>query len=84
MTFSWLSSRSSGAKSATTNLDAQLRELRDRAAMFYRLGFPAAKATTRLSGQVAWEHDGKPRPDGLSDSAIAELVRQTYARKPSR
>ena len=91
MTFPWLvptASRSSAGSAA--RLAAQLRELRDRAALFYRLGYSADVATKRLCALVAWEHDpqsstGGPhrRPTGLSDAAVAEAVRETYARRPS-
>jgi hypothetical protein len=91
VTFPWLvSTPSRSAAGATARLDAQLRELRDRAALFFRLGYPAEVATRRLCALVAWEHDpaskhGGPhrRPAGLSDAAIAEAVRETYARRPS-
>lgn len=91
MTFPWLvptASRSSAG--AAARLASQLRELRDRAALFYRLGYPVETATKRLCALVAWEHEpasnhGGPhrRPAGLSDAAIAEAVRETYARRPS-
>ena len=91
MTFPWLvSTPSRSAAGAAARLDAQLRELRDRAALFYRLGYSVEVATKRLCARVAWEHEpasahggSHKRPSGLSDAAIAEAVRETYARRPS-
>ncbi len=62
-------------------VDAELRELRERAALFYRLGVAVETATARLIARVAWEHD--PRPAALADAAIDAVVRATYARRPS-
>ena len=86
MTFPWLTPtvpRPSGDRC----LEAQKRELRDRAALFFRLGYSEADATARLVAAVAWEHDSTSsahkRPDALSDAAIGELVKETYKRRPS-
>ena len=62
--------------------------VRDRAALFYRLGYSAEVATSRLCARIAWEYDPSSkhahrRPNGLSDAAIAEAVRETYQRRPS-
>ena len=60
----------------------------DRAATMFRLGFSQQQATRRLCARVAWEFDPPSkagvhkRPDGLSDSAIAKIVADTYARRP--
>lgn len=86
MTFPWLvPTASRSAAGAAARLESQLRELRDRAALFYRLGYSAEVATKRLCARVAWEHEpaSHRRPSGLSDAAIAEAVRDTYARRPS-
>lgn len=91
MTFPWLVSRTGGSPDgAARRLATQLRELRDRAALYFRLGYTADATTARLVAGVTWEHDpssraGGPhhRPAGLSDAAIAELVRETFARRPS-
>ena len=84
MSFPWLDPTPPTKRGAAARLDAQLRDLRDRAALYYRLGFTAEAATKRLAAAVAWEHDPSPRrPDGLSDAAIAAVVKETYARKPS-
>lgn len=81
MSFPWLT-RSAPTGGAAPRLAAQLRELRDRASLFYRLGYSADAAAARLTASLAWEHDPR-RPDGLSDADIAKLVHETYARRPS-
>ena len=89
MSFPWLT-RTTPTASADARLAVQLRELRDRAALFFRLGYTADAAAARLSARVAWEHDPESgaggahrRPAGLSDAEIAQVVRETYARRPS-
>ena len=84
MSFPWLDRTSPTKQGAAARLDAQLRDLRDRAALYFRLGFTAEAATRRLVAMVAWEHDPAPRrPDGLSDLAIAAVVKEMYTRRPS-
>jgi hypothetical protein len=88
VTFPWLTPNLTGSPAgAAARLEAQRRELRDRAALYFRLGYPPAAAIARLVAAVAWEHDpaggAHQRPDGLSDASIAELVHATYARRPS-
>lgn len=63
-------------------------ELASRAGLLYRLGFTRDAATTRLTARIAWEFDqpctgAHRRPAALSDAAIAKIVADTYARKPS-
>ena len=89
MSFPWLSPNLAGAQGARRT-DVALAELRARAAVYYRLGFTADAAAARLAAAVAWEFDpssqrGGPhvRPKALGDAAIAQLVRETYARHPA-
>jgi hypothetical protein len=87
VSFPWLDRTPPSTRGAAARLAAQVRELRDRAALYYRLGFTAEAATARLVASVAWEHEpsggAHRRPAGLSDEAIATAVRETYARRPS-
>jgi len=76
---------------ADRRLAEALRELRERAALLARLGYPAAAAVARLQARVVWDFDppakhGGPhvRPTGLSDAAIAQLVTETYQRHAPR
>lgn len=87
MTFPWLDRSAPRPGGPAARLAAQLREVRDRAALYFRLGYTADQATRRIAAAIAWEHEpsGGPhrRPDGLSDARIAEAVRETFARRPS-
>jgi hypothetical protein len=91
MSFPWLVANVSGSSAgAARRHDVMAAELRDRAALLYRLGFSHAAAARRLSDEIAWEFDppaktGGPhrRPAALSDTAIAQLVREVYDRRPS-
>ncbi|MCE9580027.1 MAG: hypothetical protein K8W52_43325 [Deltaproteobacteria bacterium] len=88
MTLPWFAPTLRG-DGAARRTDAALRELRARAATYYRLGYTAERATARLAATVAWEFDPPSktgphlRPAALSDAAIAALVRETYARHPA-
>jgi len=84
VTFPWLTPTASPGRGAA-RLAAQLREVRERAALYFRLGYPADVAIARIRAAVAWEHEPPTpgRPAGLSDAAIAAAVRETYARRPS-
>lgn len=85
MSFPWLTSNRSGSPAgADRRADQALRDLRDRAALFARLGYTAAAATTRLQARVAWDYESTQRPTGLTDSAIAQLVTETYQRHAPR
>jgi len=57
-------------------------ELASRAGTLFRLGFSEAAAIERLTARCKWEYP-EPRPDALSDGAIAKLVADTYARRPA-
>jgi hypothetical protein len=88
VTFPWLDP-TPPAGGAGAHLAAQLREVRERAGLLFRLGYSAEAASRRIAARIAWEYDpasrtgSHRRPEGLSDAAIAEAVRATYARRPS-
>lgn len=62
------------------------RELAERAGLYSRLGYAPSKAISRLQANVKWdfELDTRPRPKGLSDNDIADIVKATYLRRPAR
>ena len=62
------------------------RELSERAGLYSRLGYPPSRAIARLQANVKWdfELDRDPRPKGLSDDDIADIVKSTYLRRPAR
>lgn len=88
-TFPWLDPPRRVRSAAPRRVEVAERELRDRAGVYYRLGFTAAACAERLAASVAWEfdppsrHGGHVRPAALSDEAIAALVKETYARRPA-
>jgi len=90
MSFPWLDRTSPPSDGGARRARVAIEELAHRAALFYRLGFPAEAATRRLIARTAWEFDpssrtGGPhaRPAALSDAAIAKIVSDTYARRPA-
>ena len=64
-------------------MDAALRDLRERAAMFARLGYTEKDAAARLQSRIAWDFE-RSRPAGLSDAAITKLVAEAYQRHAPR
>lgn len=61
-------------------------ELVQRAGLYYRLGYPPSRAIARLKANVAWDFElgTEGRPAGLSDKDIADIVKATYLRRPTR
>jgi len=88
MSFPWLDCTPSRPDGAERRAKVAAAELASRAGVLYRLGFSEAAATQRLTATVAWEYDlGRAsapyrRPDALSDTAIAKIVADTFARRP--
>lgn len=62
------------------------RELAQRAGLFYRLGYPPSQAIARLIANAEWDFElgCGGRPDELSDDVIADIVKTTYLRRPTR
>lgn len=86
--FSWLDPTPPRNDGPDKRVRVAAAELASRAGLLFRLGFSQQAATTRLIARVAWEFDqpctgAHRRPAGLSDDAIAKIVADTYARKPS-
>ena len=90
MPFPWLQCTPPRPDGAERRAKVAAAELASRAGVLYRLGFSEAAATRRLTETVAWEYDlGAPaagssarRPAALSDTAIAKIVADTFARRP--
>jgi hypothetical protein len=89
MSFPWLECTPAREGGAAKRAHVAARELADRAALLYRLGFSKAAATHRLTARIAWEfdphskHGAHRRPASLSDEGIAKIVDETYARRPA-
>jgi len=89
MSFPWLSSSKRPRRRSS---DAEHRlamykdELVDRAGLYYRLGYPPSRAIARLKANVIWDFElgTGGRPTGLADKDIAEIVKATYLRRPTR
>lgn len=62
------------------------KEMTDRAGLFSRLGYPPSKAIARLTANLRWDFEfaDDERPKGLADEDIADIVKATYLRRPSR
>lgn len=88
MAFPWLLCTPPQAGGTDRRVKAATTELASRAGVLYRLGFSKADAASRLSAAVAWEYDSGagqprvPRPDALSDAAIAKIVSDAFDRRP--
>jgi hypothetical protein len=88
MPFPWLHATPPRADGAERRAKVAAAELANRAGVLYRLGFSEAAATRRLTATVAWEYDlgtapaAHRRPEALSDTAIAKIVADTFARRP--
>ncbi len=89
--FGWLDPTPAREGGAERRARVARAELAHRAGLLYRLGFTEAEATARLAAEIAWEfapaspssgRGAHRRPDALSDPAIAQLVAETYARRP--
>ena len=89
VSFPWLSPPSRRRRRAS-DADARIAMYRDelvaRAGLFYRLGYPPSRAIARLKANVAWDFEvgTGPRPNGLADKDISEIVKAAYLRRPTR
>jgi hypothetical protein len=59
-------------------------ELVQRAGMYFRLGYPPSRAIARLRSNLAWDFEGAGKGDGFSEKDVAEIVKATYLRRPTR
>jgi len=80
MSFPWLDCTPPREDGSARRTKVAADELASHAALFYRLGFSEAAATSRLTANVAWEYDTRAP---LTDDAIAKIVADTYARRPA-
>lgn len=89
MSFPWMAPpkrRRRRTRDAEHRLAMYKDELVARAGLFYRLGYPPSRAIARLKANVTWDFElgTEGRPAGLSDKDIAEIVKTTYLRRPTR
>jgi hypothetical protein len=72
------------ARASAARLAAYRREVAERAAIFYRLGYTQDQATARLQANADWDFEtGVARPDELDAEAIGQIVATTFARRPA-
>jgi len=89
VSFDWMQTSTAPKRrsaDAESGVETFRSELRERAGMFYRLGFPPSRAIARLVANTRWEFEigVAGRPKGLSDGDIKEIVKSTYLRRPNR
>ncbi len=78
MPFDWLHPHVGKRQSRTAEVYRQ--EIKERAALLYRLGYPVAAAKARLLERVRWDYEvGSYRPP-VAEAEIASLVEATYGR----
>ena len=60
------------------------REIAERAALLFRLGYSVEQAIARMQANIEWDFElGATRPADLDPPHVAEIVRTTYARRPA-
>jgi hypothetical protein len=90
MPFSWLPCTPPREGGRDCRMKGATAELAGRAPVLHRVGFAKAEAARRLSAGGAWEYASAakqprvPRPDALSDAAIAKIVCDAFDRRPGR
>jgi hypothetical protein len=74
------------ARESERNLDMLRRAIAERAGLYYRLGLSEAEATRRIGTYLDWDFEvgAGGRPAKLTKAAVRDLVKTTYARRPSR
>jgi len=71
MSFDWMESKA--PKKAASAKDQVIRELEQRAAMLYRLGYDVGYVTRRCLTNLHWEFEGLGDPP-ISDTDVERLV----------
>jgi hypothetical protein len=77
MSFDWLEQRRPKPDNARRD-EMYRRELEERAALLYRLGYPALKCKARLKANVGWDFDLHGRPRHAAD--VDKIVDAVYRR----
>ena len=78
MPFDWMHPKNGQRPSRRE--DVYRQELKERAALLYRLHYSAAQAKTRLAANVRWDYEvGRAKPP-VPISDVASIVDTVYAR----
>ena len=81
MPFDWLHPKVGRPRSsAAAREEVYRQELKERAALLYRLGFSGAQAKERLAARVAWDYEVGSAKAPVNAAEVATLVDQVYAR----
>lgn len=78
MPFDWLHPKVGHHPSHRVEVYRQ--EIRERAALLYRLRYSVAQAKARLSANVGWDYEVGPFSPPVAAAEVAALVDQVYAR----
>jgi hypothetical protein len=78
--FAWNEKKTKGSPVPTPARREEMyrRELEERAALLFRLGYPAKRAKDRLAANVAWDFELHGRPKHASE--IDKIVDAVYRR----
>ena len=78
MIFDWMQTRSPTKRNQPKRDDMYRRELEDRAALLYRLGYSAKRCKARLAANVAWDFEmhGRPRHAAEVDKIVDAVYRR--------
>jgi hypothetical protein len=77
--FDWLETPKRKTKADNQRRDEMYRrELEDRAALLFRLGYSSKRAKARLAGNVAWDFElhGRPRHAAEVDKIVDAVYRR--------
>lgn len=86
MSFDWMESSRPATDKGDRFRDQFVRAIRERARLFYDLGYPQTAATQRIEAAIRWEFDLGWRAPELPDfhAEIGALVDAVYARAEGR
>ncbi len=62
------------------------RAVVERAGLYYRLGLSESEAASRIGAYLDWDFEvgAGGRPKELGKTAVRDLIKAAYARRPSR
>jgi hypothetical protein len=88
VSFDWMipNARRDPARERERNLDMLRRAISERAGLYYRLGLSETEAARRIGTYLDWDFElaARGRPPKLTKTAVRDLVKAVYARRPTR
>jgi hypothetical protein len=78
MSFDWLERATPRKRHSQAREEMYRRELEERAALLYRLGYSAKRTKARLAANVTWDFElhGRPRHAGEVDKIVDAVFRR--------